>query len=81
MCVPVQRVGNQLLLLIAQMILVSPSQTLSDIRSHAIWTTVPVLLWLVKKLIKCGCKAVPMCAKNCKCQRLVWRVHEDCELC
>lgn len=40
----------------------------SDTGWHPIWTTIPAAA-ACKELIKCGCKAVPMCVKNCKCEK------------
>ncbi|KAG0720345.1 hypothetical protein GWK47_006835 [Chionoecetes opilio] len=51
----------------------------SDTGWHPIWTTLPAAAVASRELIKCGCKAVPMCARNCKCENaglacmsLVW---------
>ena len=41
----------------------------SDTGWHPIWTTVPDAAVACTELIKCGCKAVPMCGKNCKCKK------------
>ncbi|KAG0710799.1 hypothetical protein GWK47_022057 [Chionoecetes opilio] len=40
----------------------------SDTGWHPIWTTLPAAAVACRELIKCGCKAVPMCARNCKCE-------------
>ena len=47
----------------------------SDTGWHPIWTMVPAAALACRELIKCGCKAVPMCRKNCKYEKVVWRVQ------
>ena len=41
----------------------------SDTGWHLIWTTVPAATVACTELIKCGCKVVPVCGKNCKCKK------------
>ena len=58
----------------------------SDSGWHPIWTTVPAASVACRELIKCGCKAVPMCGKNCKCKKAgmactaLCQCRGDCEV-
>jgi len=58
----------------------------SDTRWHPIWTTVPAAAVACRELIKCGCKAVPVCGKNCKCEKAgmactaLCQCRGDCEV-
>ena len=40
----------------------------SDTGWHPVWTTVPAAAVACRELIRCGCKAAPMCSKKCKCE-------------
>ncbi|KAK3881450.1 hypothetical protein Pcinc_014106 [Petrolisthes cinctipes] len=57
----------------------------TDTGWHPIRTTVPAAAVACRELIKCGCKAVPMCVKNCKCEKAglactaLCQCHGDCE--
>ncbi len=42
--------------------------TRSDTRWYPTWTTLPASTVSCRELVKCGCKATPICSKNCKCK-------------